>query len=175
MFNQLSGINAILYYLNDIFNHAGFSKVSGNLQAVAIGATNLLFTMIAMSVIDRLGRKTLLLVGSVGTGLCLAGVSGLQAAIGAHLDPVTQPVPHQRCLGLGEAQLPGRAGVLDGRQRGGAGAAVVAGDEHVVGVRLAHPGRHVPTPDSATSFTPTRARGFTVLRSVMSCARSSIE
>jgi len=75
MFNQLSGINAILYYLNDIFNHAGFSKVSGNLQAVAIGATNLLFTMIAMSVIDKLGRKTLLLVGSVGTALCLAGVS----------------------------------------------------------------------------------------------------
>ena len=69
MFNQLSGINAILYYLNDIFAHAGFSKVSGNLQAVAIGATNLLFTMIAMSVIDRLGRKTLLLVGSVGTAL----------------------------------------------------------------------------------------------------------
>jgi SP family arabinose:H+ symporter-like MFS transporter len=75
IFNQLSGINAILYYLNDIFAHAGFSKVSGNLQAVAIGATNLLFTMIAMSVIDRLGRKTLLLVGSVGTALCLAGVS----------------------------------------------------------------------------------------------------
>src|ERR1700739_3615357 len=51
MFNQLSGINAILYYLNDIFGRAGFSKVSGNLQAVAIGATNLLFTMFAMSVI----------------------------------------------------------------------------------------------------------------------------
>ncbi len=75
VFNQLSGINAILYYLNDIFSHAGFSKVSGNLQAVAIGATNLLFTMIAMSVIDKLGRKTLLLVGSVGTAFCLAGVS----------------------------------------------------------------------------------------------------
>ncbi len=75
MFNQLSGINAILYYLNDIFGHAGYSKVSGNLQAVAIGATNLLFTMIAMSVIDRLGRKKLLLVGSVGTAACLAGVS----------------------------------------------------------------------------------------------------
>jgi MFS transporter, SP family, arabinose:H+ symporter len=75
MFNQLSGINAILYYLNDIFSFAGFSKVSGNLQAVAVGATNLLFTMIAMSVIDRLGRKTLLLVGSVGTALCLAGVA----------------------------------------------------------------------------------------------------
>jgi len=77
MFNQLSGINVILYYLNDIFAHAGFSKVSGNLQAVAVGATNLLFTMIAMSVIDRLGRKTLLLVGSVGTAACLAGVSAI--------------------------------------------------------------------------------------------------
>ncbi len=75
VFNQLSGINVILYYLNQIFDYAGFSKVSGNLQAVAIGATNLLFTMIAMSVIDKLGRKTLLLVGSVGTALCLAGVS----------------------------------------------------------------------------------------------------
>ena len=75
MFNQLSGINAILYYLNDIFAHAGFSKLSGSLQAVAIGATNLLFTMIAMSVIDKLGRRTLLLVGSVGTAGCLAGVA----------------------------------------------------------------------------------------------------
>src|SRR5579872_872897 len=77
MFNQLSGINAILYYLKDIFAHAGFSRISGNLQAVAIGATNLAFTMIAMSVIDRIGRKTLLLVGSVGTAICLAGVSAI--------------------------------------------------------------------------------------------------
>ena len=75
MFNQLSGINAILYYLNAIFEHAGFSKVSGDLQAVAIGATNLLFTMLAMSVIDKVGRKKLLLIGSVGTALCLAGVA----------------------------------------------------------------------------------------------------
>lgn len=75
MFNQLSGINAILYYLNDIFAKAGFSKVSGDLQAVAVGLTNLIFTMIAMSVIDRLGRKKLLLIGSVGTALCLAGVA----------------------------------------------------------------------------------------------------
>jgi sugar porter (SP) family MFS transporter len=53
MFNQLSGINAILYYLNDIFARAGFNKVSGDLQAVAIGATNLVFTMLAMPVIDK--------------------------------------------------------------------------------------------------------------------------
>ncbi len=77
VFNQLSGINAILYYVNDIFEAAGFSKVSGDLQAVAVGATNLLFTMIAMSVIDRLGRKKLLLMGSVGTALSMAGVAAI--------------------------------------------------------------------------------------------------
>ena len=74
-FNQMSGINAILYYLNDIFKSAGFDKVSSDLQAVAIGATNLLFTMLAMSVIDRLGRKKLLLTGACGTAVCLAGVA----------------------------------------------------------------------------------------------------
>ena len=77
MFNQLAGINAILYYLNDIFAYAGFNKVSSDLQAVAIGGTNLLFTMLAMSVIDRIGRKTLLLIGSVGTAACLGGVAAI--------------------------------------------------------------------------------------------------
>jgi SP family arabinose:H+ symporter-like MFS transporter len=77
MFNQLSGINAILYYLNDIFAKAGFSKVSADLQAVAIGATNLLFTMLAMSIIDQVGRRTLMLIGSVGTALSLAGVAAI--------------------------------------------------------------------------------------------------
>ncbi len=77
MFNQLSGINAILYYLNDIFAYAGFNKVSSDLQAVAIGATNLVFTMLAMSMIDRVGRKTLLLIGSVGTAACLGGVAAI--------------------------------------------------------------------------------------------------
>jgi len=75
IFNQFSGINALLYYLNNIFAQAGFDKVSGDLQSVAVGATNLLFTMIAMSIIDKVGRKTLLLVGSIGTAVCLAGVS----------------------------------------------------------------------------------------------------
>ena len=77
MFNQLSGINAILYYLNDIFARAGFSKVSSDLQAVLIGFTNLLAVIAAMSIIDRAGRKTLLLIGSVGCALCLGGVAGV--------------------------------------------------------------------------------------------------
>src|SRR5262249_32292666 len=75
MFNQLSRINAILDYLNDILSAAGFSGVSQDLQAVAIGAANLLFTMIALRFIDRIGRKKLLLTGAVGTAIALACVA----------------------------------------------------------------------------------------------------
>lgn len=78
-FNQLAGINAILYYLNDIFAAAGFSQLSGDAKGIAIGATNLIFTMVGMSVIDKVGRKTLLLIGAAGTASCLAGVSWLFA------------------------------------------------------------------------------------------------
>ena len=77
MFNQLAGINAVLYYLNDIFGMAGFDRVSGNLQAVAVGASNLIATFIAMSLIDRLGRKMLLLIGSVGMAVCLGGAASV--------------------------------------------------------------------------------------------------
>jgi sugar porter (SP) family MFS transporter len=77
MFSQLSGINAILYYLNDIFALAGATKVSGNLQAIAVGATNLVATLIAMALIDKLGRKKLLLTGTVGLAICLTIISVL--------------------------------------------------------------------------------------------------
>lgn len=79
MFNQLAGINVILYYLNDIFAHAGFGKLSSGLQAVAVGATNLAFTIVGMAVIDKAGRKILLLIGAVGTAICLGGVAAIFA------------------------------------------------------------------------------------------------
>ncbi|HEU0064848.1 MAG TPA: sugar porter family MFS transporter [Flavisolibacter sp.] len=66
MFNQLSGINAILYYAPRIFEMAGFSKADAYLQPVYIGGANLLFTLLAMTVIDKFGRKTLLLIGCTG-------------------------------------------------------------------------------------------------------------
>ena len=74
-FNQLAGINAILYYLNNIFAAAGFSQISSDQQAIAIGATNFTFCIIGMSLIDKLGRKTLLLIGAAGCSTCLAGVA----------------------------------------------------------------------------------------------------
>jgi sugar porter (SP) family MFS transporter len=79
MFNQLSGINAILYYLGDIFAAAGYGSLSSNLQSIAIGATNLLATLIAMTLIDRTGRKRLLLIGSVGMALAQGGVAMVMA------------------------------------------------------------------------------------------------
>ncbi len=77
LFNQLSGINAILYYLGDIFGAAGFGKMSADAQQVIVGAMNLVATLLAMTVIDKLGRKTLLLTGAVGTAICLAGVAAI--------------------------------------------------------------------------------------------------
>ena len=64
-FNQLDGINAVIYYTADIFRMAGFDKASSLQQAMLIGFTNLVGTLVAMTLIDRLGRKKLLLIGSV--------------------------------------------------------------------------------------------------------------
>jgi len=70
-FNQLTGINACLYYLNDIFAAAGASKYSAGMQSVIIGCTNLFFTLVAMTLIDKLGRKKLLLAGTAGVCIFL--------------------------------------------------------------------------------------------------------
>jgi SP family xylose:H+ symportor-like MFS transporter len=70
-FNQLAGINALIYYTADIFRMAGAARTSALLQSVIIGFTNLVFTMAAMTVIDRFGRRLLLLIGAVGLAACL--------------------------------------------------------------------------------------------------------
>jgi MFS transporter, SP family, arabinose:H+ symporter len=77
MFNQLAGINALLYYSNSIFASAGFSSSSAALQTVGVGLVNLLATFLGMSLIDKLGRKTLLLIGSLGMVVALLGVAGI--------------------------------------------------------------------------------------------------
>ncbi|MEI6820371.1 MAG: sugar porter family MFS transporter [Bacteroidota bacterium] len=71
MFNQFTGINIIMYYTTDIFRAAGFTTDSAIAQTVMLGVTNLIFTLIAMSIIDKVGRKTLLLFGSLGMTLFL--------------------------------------------------------------------------------------------------------
>lgn len=71
MFNQLSGINIINYYSSDIFRTAGFSAESSMYQSVLIGVTNLFFTIVGMSLIDKFGRKFLLYIGAIGMPVTL--------------------------------------------------------------------------------------------------------
>ncbi|MCB0561018.1 MAG: sugar porter family MFS transporter [Lewinellaceae bacterium] len=65
-FNQFSGINAFLYYAPRIFEIAGLEKSSALLSSVGIGITNLIFTLVGLSLIDRFGRRQLMYIGSVG-------------------------------------------------------------------------------------------------------------
>ena len=73
-FNQLSGINAVLYFAPRIFKMTGLEENAALLQSVGIGVTNLIFTFVGLWLIDRLGRRTLLIIGSFGyiasLGLC---------------------------------------------------------------------------------------------------------
>jgi sugar porter (SP) family MFS transporter len=73
-FNQLSGINAILYFAPRIFEWTGLAQQAALLQSVGIGITNLIFTYVGLYLIDKLGRRTLLVIGSIGyilsLGLC---------------------------------------------------------------------------------------------------------
>ena len=75
MFNQFSGINAIMYYAPRIFEMTGLAKDTALLQAISIGLTNMIFTLIGISIIDKVGRKKLLLVGSVGMVISLGLVA----------------------------------------------------------------------------------------------------
>src|SRR5262249_37795289 len=74
-FNQLSGINALIYYTADIFKMAGAGNQSALFQSVIIGFTNLVFTMAALTVIDHFGRRRLMLFGSIGYILSLSAAA----------------------------------------------------------------------------------------------------
>jgi sugar porter (SP) family MFS transporter len=74
-FNQLSGINFILYYAPEILSRIGLGAGESLLNSIAIGGTNLIFTFVGLYLIDRLGRKTLMIIGSVGYIISLAMVA----------------------------------------------------------------------------------------------------
>ncbi|ULC59066.1 sugar porter family MFS transporter [Flaviramulus sp. BrNp1-15] len=75
MFNQFSGINAFLYYAPRIFEEAGLGESTALLSSIGIGLTNLLFTLLGVFLIDRLGRKVLMYIGSIGYIISLSLVS----------------------------------------------------------------------------------------------------
>lgn len=75
IFNQLTGVNVLLYYILDIFKDAGAGHLHGRADAVFVSVMSLIVTTIAVSIIDKVGRKPLLLVGAVGMGACLAALA----------------------------------------------------------------------------------------------------
>lgn len=75
LFNQISGINAIIYYAPDVFAAAGLERSASLLGSVGIGVVNVVFTLLGMFLIDRSGRKTLMYVGSFGYILSLGAVA----------------------------------------------------------------------------------------------------
>jgi len=75
LFNQVSGINAIIYYAPRVFEMAGLGSQSSLLSTVGIGVVNFIFTLLAINFIDKVGRRKLMLVGSVGLIISLALVS----------------------------------------------------------------------------------------------------
>jgi sugar porter (SP) family MFS transporter len=75
MFNQLGGINALWYYADQIFAMAGFDKNASAMQSVILGTVNLFATLFGMAVIDKVGRKPLLIWGTVGGGVSLGMVT----------------------------------------------------------------------------------------------------
>jgi MFS family permease len=86
MFNQLSGINALMYYAPSIFKMAGAQENSALLQAVAVGGTNLVFTMLALAVIDHFGRRNLMLAGSIGYIVSLGSTAAAFYHYGTNFD-----------------------------------------------------------------------------------------
>jgi sugar porter (SP) family MFS transporter len=74
-FNQLSGINFILYYAPEILSRIGLGAKESLLNSIAIGGTNLVFTFVGLYLIDRLGRKTLMIIGSLGYIISLSMVA----------------------------------------------------------------------------------------------------
>jgi SP family arabinose:H+ symporter-like MFS transporter len=77
VFQQITGINTIMYYAPKIFANVGQSNDSALMQTILIGGTNLIFTLVALVLIDRFGRKLLIQIGSLGMMLMLAGLSAL--------------------------------------------------------------------------------------------------
>ena len=89
MCNQLSGINAILYYAPEVMKEAGASKDDAYLMSVAVGIMNLIATMAALTVIDKIGRRSLMIVGSIGYLLSLGFLTGVMFMYEGHFNPTS--------------------------------------------------------------------------------------
>ena len=78
IFNQLTGVNVLVYYILDVFSELGSGRLNGRKDAIVVAGFSLLVTMAAVRVIDRVGRKPLLLAGAAGMGACLVTLPAIR-------------------------------------------------------------------------------------------------
>jgi SP family xylose:H+ symportor-like MFS transporter len=111
-FNQLSGINAVLYYAPAVFRMAGAGHDTALLQSVLVGGCNLVFTLLAMALIDRFGRRRLMIVGSIGYIVTLATAAWAFYRYGTAFDAFGSRVVLLSILGFIAAHAFGQGAVI---------------------------------------------------------------
>ncbi len=111
-FNQLSGINAVLYYAPAVFRMAGAGHDAALLQSVLVGGSNLVFTLLAMALIDRFGRRRLMIVGSIGYVVTLGTASWAFYRYGTAFDAFGSRVVLVSLLGFIAAHAFGQGAVI---------------------------------------------------------------
>jgi SP family xylose:H+ symportor-like MFS transporter len=111
-FNQLSGINAVLYYAPAVFRMAGAGHDTALLQSVLVGGCNLVFTLLAMALIDRFGRRRLMIVGSIGYIVTLATTAWAFYRYGTAFDAFGSRVVLLSILGFIAAHAFGQGAVI---------------------------------------------------------------
>ena len=111
-FNQLSGINAVLYYAPAVFRMAGSGQDAALLQSVLVGGSNLVFTLLAMALIDRFGRRRLMLAGSIGYIVTLATAAWAFYRYGTAFDELGSRLVLVSILGFIGAHAFGQGAVI---------------------------------------------------------------
>jgi sugar porter (SP) family MFS transporter len=102
IFNQLSGVNVLLYYILDVFRDLGSGHLNGRRDAILIASLSLLVTVISVSVIDKVGRKPLLLAGALGMGACLVLLPAIRYMHWPALTVVIAIACYNACFGFSQ-------------------------------------------------------------------------
>lgn len=105
MFNQFTGINALLYYLLDVFKDLGSGSLNGRADAIVLSSTSLAVTILAIFFIDRVGRKPLLLAGAAGMGICLLLLPAIRHYAWPASAVVAVYVGYNACFGFSQGAV----------------------------------------------------------------------
>lgn len=105
VFNQLTGVNALLYYILDVFRDLGSGRLNGRADAVTLASLSLVVTIVAVLVIDKIGRKPLLLAGCAGMCICLFALPAIRRNGWPPLTVVVVLACYDACFGFSQGAV----------------------------------------------------------------------